>query len=384
MPSSISSSEVLLLPDAVGDLHSRETASDRPGVAQPVPVRPVPVQPWARIISGALILFVLLLGSWEWYWRAYGATPGIQNTDGLWAIQRRRIDAGEGDATVFTGSSRVLFDMQLDVWEKLDGKRPIQLAFEGTSPLPIVEDLAADANFKGRLLIGITPDSFFAAFGRHRMAPRYAHKESPAQRIGQWLSMYLIEPFFAFDDPDFALATVVRRQDWPERPGKKWTTAVRKLLVLETDRNTHIWSKVETDSTYRELARKIWAEGFEPSAEDPPEAEVKATAKKQIERMTKAVATMHARGVKVLFIRCPSSGEYLAYENRKYPRTEFWDALLAATGAPGLYFEDYPELQGLELPEWSHLTYADARKFTASVQAIIARDFWPRETVDVN
>src|SRR5690242_6908934 len=133
--------------------YARVTAADRPGVAQPVPLREVPPQPWGRVFVGALLLFALMLGGWEWYWRAFGVAPGIRNSDGLWAIQRRRIDDGEGDATVAVGASRMYFDLQLPVWEKLDGKRPIQLAFEGTSPVPFIENLAADPKFTGRLLI---------------------------------------------------------------------------------------------------------------------------------------------------------------------------------------------------------------------------------------
>src|SRR5215472_5234261 len=112
------------------DRYARQTAADRPGIAQPVPVRPVPEKPWGRIFLGALVLFALLLGGWETYWRSYGVHPSIGNTFGLWAIQRRRIDAGAGDATVLIGASRMYFDMQLEVWERLDGRRPIQLSFE--------------------------------------------------------------------------------------------------------------------------------------------------------------------------------------------------------------------------------------------------------------
>ena len=54
-----------------------------------------------------------------------------------------------------------------------------------------------------------------------------------------------------------------------------------------------------------------------------------------------------------------------------------WDVLLRRTGAPGIHFEDYPELQGMELPEWSHLTHADAERYTAALYKIIARDVWP-------
>jgi hypothetical protein len=169
-------------------------------------VRPVPEQPWGKIVAGAALMFVVLLAGWEAYWRAYGVTPGINSDSGLWAIQRRRIDAGEGDATVIVASSRPLFDIQLPVWERLAGRRPIQLAFEGTSPLVFVEDLAADPHFTGRLIIGIDPQVFFrGSGGLHVDALAYTRKESPSQRIGQWLSMRLIEPYLAFDDPDFAL-----------------------------------------------------------------------------------------------------------------------------------------------------------------------------------
>src|SRR5579859_7958842 len=99
MPSSISSSEAVLelrgAPVADGADYARDTAADRPGVAQPVPERPVPQQPWGRIAFGAVVLFALLLGGWEAYWRAFGVSNDTGNTENLWAIQRRRIDAGE-------------------------------------------------------------------------------------------------------------------------------------------------------------------------------------------------------------------------------------------------------------------------------------------------
>ena len=44
------------------------------------------------------------------------------------------------------------------------------------------------------------------------------------------------------------------------------------------------------------------------------------------------------------------------------PREQTWDRLLRETGAFGIHFEDYPEMQGLELPEWSHLSREIARR----------------------
>jgi hypothetical protein len=386
VPSSTSSSDGALAltrgysRTSAPDRYARQTAADRPGIAQPVPLRPVPEQPWGRILVGALLLAVLLFGSWEAYWRSYGVRPSVANTLGLWAIQRRRIDAGAGDATVLLGASRMYFDMQLPVWERLDGRRPIQLSFEGTSPLAAVEDLAADPNFKGRLLIAVEPELFFSGYQYRGGAITYARKESPSQRIGQWLSMHFIEPYLAFDDPDFALQTVLARQPWPKRPGRKWSVRVRKLANTEADRNTYLWSKVATDLNYRELARNIWRQDFKPSPDDPSPKEAMRSEQEQIERAAKATVKLAAHGVKVLFVRMPSTGEYLAYENRIFPRASSWNALLTATGVPGIHFEDYPELrpdvQGYYLPEWSHMTRADGERFTTALYRIIERDFW--------
>ena len=379
MPSSTSNSENT--PHAERPGFVRLTASDRPGVAQPVPERDIPAKPWGTILIGTTLMFIVMLVAWELYWRDFGATPGYRNSNGSWADQRRRINNGEGDKTVLVGSSRILFDVQLPVWEKTTGERPIQLALEGTSGVVLLEDLADDPDFTGRLVVGVAPDLFFSGFAYRREAISYYHKQGPSQRSGHWISKTLFEPYVAFYDPDFALATVIRRQDWPLRDGTEKNTRVRKLLVQEEDRNTHMWRKVEVDPEYRALARSIWAENFvgpPPPMMDTPEKLGKLI-DKQITRAEVAVKKLRTRGVRIIFVRPPSNGDYYAFEQKVFPRAGTWDALLKRTNSPGIHFEDHPEMLNYELPEWSHLSAADANKFTAALVPLVEREFSAQE-----
>src|SRR5258708_9335362 len=85
-------------------LAKRLTAADRPGVAQPVPERPVPDLPWGKMLLAATALALLLCGGWEWYWRDYGVTPSFRADSAPWAIQRRPVRT-TGHATPFRRSS---------------------------------------------------------------------------------------------------------------------------------------------------------------------------------------------------------------------------------------------------------------------------------------
>lgn len=354
----------------------RLTAADRPGVAQPVPERDIPPRPWGPIMVSALLLALVLVAAWEWHWRAFGVQPGYRNSEGQWAQQRRRIDEGEGGKLVLLGASRVLFDVQLPEWERATSERPIQLAIEGTSPISFLEDLADDPDVTGRVLVGVAPDIFFSGFAYRGDVLPYYRKEGPSQRSGTWLSMNLLEPWLAFYDDDFALATVVRRQPWPARPGLRDWIRVRKLMNTEIDRNSHLWDKVANDQEYRTLARTIWAQDFgeAPRGMDTPESWQKKV-DEQIGKATAAVAKLRARGVRVVFVRPPSDGDYHAYEQKNFPRAKTWDVLLARTGAPGVHFEDHAALQGFELPEWSHISAPDAKRFTTALAPIVEAEF---------
>lgn len=247
---------------------SSTSSSDMPGSkAEPVFERPLPVLGRTGLLA-ALIALILMV-AWNAWVRSEGVTSSYRNSDGQWAEQRRRISDGAGDGWVFTGSSRVLFNMQLSVWEGLDGRRPLQLALEGTSPVAVLEGLADDEDFTGKVIVGIAPGLFFSGYQYRRQALEYYEKESPTQWFGNKVSM-LFEPHLAFYDLDFALPVILRRQSLPIREGVELNLDVRKLNNMERDRNTRLWDKIVNNEEYRDLTRFIWAQNWMPLAELPP------------------------------------------------------------------------------------------------------------------
>ena len=85
--------------------------------------------------------------------------------------------------------------------------------------------------------------------------------------------------------------------------------------------------------------------------------------------MEKVRATGRAGG----FHQTAFHGPLRELENQFSPRDKTWDLMLQVTGAPGIHFEDHPELAGFECPEWSHLTAQDAVSFTQALLPHIAK-----------
>ena len=363
MPSSISSSDTTITrPGFV-----RLTASDRPGVAQPVPVRDIPAQPWPRILAAALSLVLVAMGAWEWRMRALGLQAGdLDDGPSFWAEQRRRID--EGDVTIaILGDSRILYDTDLARFESLTGVRPVQLAIAGSNALPFLEDLADAVRFNGLAIVGITERSYFrdgpglggAALERYRF-------ESPAVRTSFLLHRSLSR-VLAFLDDNYRLNKLLRHLD------DGWRTAAQfpvpetlwKLGTVTDERQTFLWVRVENDARVRAHQRATWRRVVP--------AVSAATILSTVERTRVAVAKIRARGGEVVFVRPPSAPELRVYEEQTVPRTHGWDRLLARAKVRGVYFADEPAMQGLVLPEYSHLSRACAAVFTDAYVRAVAK-----------
>lgn len=343
--------------------------------------RPVPAQRWRSIAVAALGAVALLTFGWEAYWRSRGFETGdFNNTNGLWADARRH---ATGDATVMIGSSRILFDVNLDVWEEISGVRPVQLALEGTSPRVFLKDLADDEKFKGLVIVGVTAPIFFTREGGLRAsAMQYARDETIAQRVDHAL-MIGLERVFAFIDEQTRPKRQIQIWPLPLREGMKPRFDPRKLESLDVDRGAQMWSRLETDPAYREEARGQWLVGFQVMAPPPgpdgkPAAMPDAAIDAVIREVKQNVEKIRARGGDVAFLRFPYDGPWMQMEDNAFPRARFWDRLVSGVDALGIAWQDYPELQGYDLPEWSHLSASEAERYTRALAPIFYREYAER------
>ena len=330
--------------------------------------RPVPDRPWRAILAAVVLATAALTAGWELYWRGVGfVARDYTDTPGFWGMQRAR---ATGDRTILIGSSRMYFDINLQAWaDSTDGRRPVQLALVGTSPRGILTELAGDTTVKGLVVVGVTPTIFFRT-RRGYLAdfPERAEKETPSERLGQWLFMRM-EEVFAFVDWDTKLGAIVERQPLPLRQGMFLDRAVRKISVTEADRQTWLEPRVLTDSAYRQLARDIWLDGDkDPRRPRPPGPDSVSVTLAEVRR---DIARIRARGGDVAFVRFPSAGRVLEREQRDFPRARYWDRLAREVDAVAIHYDDYPALGAYEPPEWSHLSRADAERFTRSLVPIL-------------
>ena len=363
MPSSISNSDTAVAPllREAPRPGLRLTASDRPGEAQPVPERDIPAQPWPRIALATLLATLLLCGAWEGFMRAQELVLDDSGYSvSAWAEQRRRIDteAGGQGVVAIVGDSRILYDTNLDWFQRLTGKRPIQLALPGTNALPFLEDLSTDPKFDGLLIVGISDTSYFRTrIGLMEKALGVARWESPASRMSYRI-LHFLRHYLVMLDQDYRLSVLLQRMDHGLRAGvdspyeQPW-----KIGNILKDRQTVLWARLEHDDYLREHARHAWNDFAGP----PVSAAVIADT---IARTSAAVARIRARGGDVIFVRPPSMPRLRVNEEKRIPKTRGWEALLAAAKVRGIHFDDLPAAQGLTLPEWSHLSPNCARVFT--------------------
>lgn len=324
-------------------------------------------QPLAKSAILMLLIVFAAVISWELYLRNKGVTTDYDDGPPLWSDKRAMVYEPADKATVFIGSSRIKYDLDIATWQTITGEKAVQLAVEGSTPLLVLENLGNDKNFKGKLIVDITEPVFFSSF-----SPRDAETikninfykdRTPAQKASFPLNHALESRFVFLDKYNFSLSGMLDQLVIPSRKGVFMMPVFPGDFNRNTfDRQSKMSDKFLKDTTLQNKVTAIWSFFAEMGKSMPPLSEETITG--ILNRSKAAIDKIKARGGRVLFIRTPSSGPMGMGESMGFPRDKFWNRLLSFTDCPGIHFTDYPAIAHFVCPEWSHLSPQDAIVFT--------------------
>lgn len=318
----------------------------------------------AAILMVGIVLTTLT--AWELFLRNKGITPSYDDGPALWSHKRSMVYEPADKSTVFIGSSRIKYDLDINTWEDITGDLPVQLAVEGHSPLPALYDLADDKKFKGRLIIDVTEGLFFSnspgAMQLINNNIKFYKELTPAQGISFKLNKLAESQLVFLDKDNFSLNAELEKLEIPSRKG----VFMMPIFPLDFGRTTFerqaiMTNKFVADTNLHNRVKGIWYFFSQQPGPPPPDS---AKLDSFLLKVKTAVDKIKARGGQVLFVRTPSSGNYWQAEQGGFPREKYWNKLLETTSSPGIHFADYPPIANFICPELSHLTQADAVIFT--------------------
>jgi len=334
--------------------------------------RPIPALPWRGLALTAALLALVATVAWEIRARAMGYAPTLNDTPDLWADWREKVNP---DSIVIIGDSRALFDMDLDAIEQGLGQRPVQLALVGSCGYPVLENLANDESFHGTVISSLLPLAWLAPppsppyQNSLKALKRYQHRNL-AQRAGHQLGMFLEERLAFMKQEDLTLEQLLNRVEIPNRPSFQGPPKLPPYFqTTARDRRTRMTESTATPGALQDRVKNVWLPLFTPPPPPsyvPPEAFAKFIGEAIEQRFADtvtAVKKIQARGGKVVFVRFPVVGPLKEHEDKLTPKAGPWTRIINETGAPGIYFEDHPELM-FDCPEWSHLSGPDSVEFT--------------------
>lgn len=335
-------------------------------------------------LSKAAILMVVLviaaIASWELYLRNQGADIAYDDEGPLWSNKRAMVYEPASSSTVFIGSSRIKFDLDIDTWERITGDHAIMLALEGSSPLPILHDLAKDEKFKGKLVIDITEPLCFLPVPYFVVRPQkyisYFHDITPAQKVSFPLNTFLESRLVFLDKMNFSLTAELEKLGFQDRPGVYQNPKFpMDFSRVQFSRQSKMTERFVADTNLQNQVKAVWASlSRPPKGPRPTEEQINAGIQATTQSIKADVDRLRARGVQIIFVRTPSTGPLRMGEEMGFPRDKYWNRLLKETGSEGIHYLDYPTLANFQCPEFSHLSPKDAVVFTQHLIRILNED----------
>jgi hypothetical protein len=338
-------------------------------------------------LLAAALAALLFAAGLEMCLAARGYVPAPADSVALWVRERARAAALGDRALVLIGGSRIQLAADLDVLRRETGLEPVQLAIDGSSFVPVLEDLAADPAVRGTIVVD---------FSEHLLLGRDARDPALAA-VGAWRA-HGAAPVWTFAGSEERLTRALRSRLRSHADGASpWFSLrnrvlrdepIRQYLVMLPDRSRYAdYTRVPMPEFYLGRVARTLGERVR-VAPGTTVAELQAHLRRRVEaaapllegvprfldgvRHLAGLATrIRVRGGRIVFVKLPTSGLITALEERRFPRDRFWDQLARHVGAPALHYADDPALRGFTCPDGSHLDMRDRTRFTTALAAAL-------------
>ena len=328
-------------------------------------------------LKQSLIIAILLGGIgliiWEMYWRSqpdyYRAN--LEDDRYLWAEHRIKVETATKNDVIIIGSSRTGFNFNTHVWEEAQGIKPINLSTNGKPAGPFLEDLVLNTNFKGTIIVGVTPLLWFGSSDNQRWRDaqlwiNHYQNQTYAQKLGYWVSkplernlvMLTSSELEFFNDLD--LKSLVKKiHIKSSRPDNRF-----KLLNFgynDEDRNLIMFSSMVSNPEFAKKIQNTW-NSFLPGIPDYEVIEDDIPG--IINQFLPVIEAFKSRGGKIIFIRHKAEEGWNKHTKRIMPRDKVWDVFIKKADCPAYHFEDYEFMAKYTLPDWSHMNAEDSKSYT--------------------
>lgn len=321
-----------------------------------------PPGPWLKTWLLAITLVAVVLGGGELFWRERGFRPSVKDNAELWSRLRSRLDGNAKNGVVLLGSSRTQVGLNPRVLSAgLGQAEVVQLAIDGSSPVPILKDLAEDSGFAGVVVCEVAPTMFFAAsrdseakpsewLARHRSRSLVAALEVPLRAAVEKHAAIFLPQL----SPPHLLEALLEGQ--LPRP---------HYVRMEPDRlKVADFSMVDKDKVLDKWERRFTEMGRVPDA---------AELQQRLALIDGCVRSIQHRGGQVVFLHMVSSGAVRAVEEQRFPRRQFWDVFAATTSGLAIHYADLPSLSLYTCADGSHLDGRQASSFSAALAGELDR-----------
>lgn len=314
---------------------------------------------WLLTWFATLALTGSFLVGYEVFWRSRGFLPSATDDAALWGYWRGQVRPNDPNQVVLLGASRIKLGVDVSTLSDALGKMPvIQLAVAGSDCRPILFDLSRDESFQGIVICDLLPGMLLT--GR-------CYLQSERQQ-SQWLEAYRQRLFSA--DVDQRLRLWIQERLTLLR--SDLTLESVAIALVEKQRLPTPEKRVLRDRTGQLDAEVRGIRDVTPDwARSLQGQTLPNVLEESLGGLRQAVQRIKARGGEVVFVRMPSTGENLRWENEFFPRDREWDRLAVSSVAPCIHFADHPELASFKCPDGGHLDQRDALLFTRALGRIV-------------